>query len=194
MLSLTVEFYRIKTFDCTHSDSGSPISPDVSSFPLGNDSICGLPFRCSTHNGPISPIRGGAADNVYIIPVPHNLTFGTATLLAAACCVHAVLCLVSMWDRILDINWRRVSRSRSRVIEDNLSDRTRDNAEDATRELEKGINGKIRYFLKVVAIPIFGGIGLAILILGEINFYSRQVQYQTEPLASVGEKNKPRYR
>ncbi|KAH6886163.1 hypothetical protein B0T10DRAFT_490769 [Thelonectria olida] len=187
MLCLAVEFYRIETFDCTHSDSGSLISSDVSKFPLGNESICGLPFRCSTQNGPISPIRGGAADNVYIIPAPGHLTFGTATLLAAACCVHAVLCLVSMWDRILDINWRRASRTQSRETEGNLPGSGKRDSDDATQALEKGINGKITYFLKIIAIPIFGGVGLAILILGEINFYSRQVQYQTEPLASVGQ-------
>ncbi|KAI5458812.1 hypothetical protein BGZ63DRAFT_432319 [Mariannaea sp. PMI_226] len=184
MLCLAIEFYRAETFNCDHGVADTPISTDVSKFPLGNSSICHLPFRCSTLNGPVSPMRGGAADNVYIIPVPDKLTFGTATLLAAACCVHAVLCLVSMWDRIVEINWRRGSRRRDRG---DVSDKVIQGTNGATPAMMKGINGRIQYFLRIIAIPIFGGVGLAILILGEINFYSRQVHYQTEPIASVGQ-------
>lgn len=89
-----------------------------------------------------------------------------------------------MWNKSIDINWRkrRVSRSRN---PDDASTKGEEDAEDAEDPM-KGTNGKIKRFLKIIAIPIFGGIGLAILILGEINFYSRQVQYETEPLASVG--------
>jgi hypothetical protein len=41
--------------------------------------------------------------------------------------------------------------------------------------------------LRILAIPVFGGAGLGILIVGEINFFSPQVDYQTEPMANIGE-------
>ncbi|KAK7423499.1 hypothetical protein QQX98_000956 [Neonectria punicea] len=130
-------------------------------------------------------MRGGAADNVYVIPAPDRLTFGTATLLASACCVHAILCLVSMWDKIVEINWKQ--RYSRRNNENEQYDAVIDGTNGATPAMMKGINGRIQYFLRVIAIPIFGGAGLAILIIGEMNFFSRQVRYQTEPIASVGQ-------
>jgi hypothetical protein len=44
----------------------------------------------------------------------------------------------------------------------------------------------IRFFLSTVEIPMFGAAVLAILIIGEQNFFSSQVLYQTEPIASIG--------
>lgn len=56
----------------------------------------------------------------------------------------------------------------------------------ATRQMMKNINDTIRHYLRMIAVPVFGGAGLAIIIVGEINFFSPQVQFQTEPMASVG--------
>ncbi|KPM40519.1 hypothetical protein AK830_g6074 [Neonectria ditissima] len=182
LLCLAVEFYRIHTVDCPSTRSGDPMPLDLSEFPWGINDTCGM--RCSTDKGPFSPMRGGAADNVYVIPAPDKLTFGTATLLAAACCVHAILCLISMWDKIVEINWKQRHRNGG---EDDQSNTVIDGTNGATPAMMKGINGRIQYFLRVIAIPIFGGAGLAILIIGEMNFFSRQVRYQTEPIASVGQ-------
>lgn len=124
-------------------------------------------------------MRGGSANNIYVIPAPHTLTFGTATLLAAACCVHAVLCLISMWDRVLEINWRR------RFGKQN-DDAASEDDESANKGVMKKVNDTIGFFLRILAIPVFGGAGLAILIVGEINFFSPQVNYQTEPMANIG--------
>jgi hypothetical protein len=41
-------------------------------------------------------------------------------------------------------------------------------------------------FLSVIEIPVFGGAIIAVLCLGEANFFSRQVAYQTEPMAAIG--------
>lgn len=159
-------------------DFGHPLPADVARFPFGN-AKCGL--TCSTEEGPFSPMRGGAANNVYVIPAPNRLTFGAATLMAAACCVHAILWLVSMMDKILEINWK------SRFgMEDEHLDEPIEGTNGATKGDMKSVNDKIKFFFSVVAVPVFGGAGLAILIIGERNFFSPQVAYEIEPLASVG--------
>lgn len=178
LLSLTVEFYRIKTFSCTHDDSGYPVSLDVSRFLYGNIT-CGL--NCiEGPGGPVSPMRGGSASNIYVIPAPDRLTFGTATLLAAACCVYAILWLVSMLDKILEINFG-LQRDRDGLIDEPI-----EGTNGATRGKMRGVNDMVRFFLSVAVIPIFGGAGVALLIVGERNFFSPQVIYQNEPLASIG--------
>ncbi|KAF4446681.1 hypothetical protein F53441_9723 [Fusarium austroafricanum] len=178
LVSMTVEFYRIETHPCTTDFAGNPVSPDASKFHYIDGNNCNL--ICSTQDGPTSPMRGGSANNIYVIPAPHTLTFGTATLLAAACCVHAVLCLVSMWDRVLEINWRR------RFGRQNDDAASEDDGSE-NKGVMKKVNDTIGFFLRILAIPVFGGAGLAILIVGEINFFSRQVDYQTEPMANVGQ-------
>ncbi|XEU96074.1 hypothetical protein FSHL1_001359 [Fusarium sambucinum] len=178
LLSMTIEFYRIETHDCTKDASGNHVSNIASDFNYIDGNNCGL--ICSTQNGPTSPMRGGSADNIYVVPAPHTLTFSAATLLAAACCVHAVLCLVSMWDRVLEINWRRRF---GRQQEENDANEE----EDANKGVMKTVNDTIGFFLRILAVPVFGGAGLAILIVGEINFFSPQVDYQTEPMANIGQ-------
>ncbi|KAI3587929.1 hypothetical protein IWW34DRAFT_600738 [Fusarium oxysporum f. sp. albedinis] len=178
LLSMTIEFYRIETHSCSTDASGNPVSPNASKFHYIEGNNCNL--TCSTQNGPSSPMRGGSANNIYVIPAPHTLTFGTATLLAAACCVHAVLCLISMWDRVLEINWRRRFGKQNH-------DAASEDDESANKGVMKKVNDTIGFFLRILAIPVFGGAGLAILIVGEINFFSPQVNYQTEPMANIGQ-------
>ncbi|TVY82447.1 hypothetical protein LSUE1_G004250 [Lachnellula suecica] len=178
LLSLAVQFFRIKTFDCTHDDFGNPISTDIKDFPYGN-ATCGL--TCSVEAGPFSPMRGGSANNIYVIPAPNKLTFGEATLLAAACCIPAILSLVSMWNKILEINWK--SRFGGGDGQDELIEGTN----GATVQRMKGINALMRSFLSTVEVPVFGAAVLAILILGERNFFTNPTYYQTEPIASIGQ-------
>lgn len=131
-------------------------------------------------------MRGGAADNVYVIPAPSVLTFGTTTLLTAACCVHAILCLLSMWIKVVT-SWKRNSRNKKATSEDIDTEEVADEGTGATKSMVESINKTIGHYLSMVAIPIFGGAGVAIVIVGELNFFSRQVRYQTETMASVGE-------
>jgi hypothetical protein len=44
-------------------------------------------LTCSETQGPFSPLRGGAANEIFVIPIPHRLTFNTAMLLAAGFCI-----------------------------------------------------------------------------------------------------------
>lgn len=181
LLSLTVEFFRIKTSHCTSDDSGKPFLPTVGQFPYGT-ATCGL--TCSVSEGPTSPLRGGAQNNIYVIPAPDKLTFGTATILSAGCCIPAILYLVFMWNKILEINWKTRFGDRDG---NETADEPIEGTNGATVEKMKGVNSLINLFLSAVEIPVFGAAVLAILILGERNFWSHQVRYQTEPIASIGQ-------
>ncbi|KAG9634900.1 hypothetical protein KCU64_g15232, partial [Aureobasidium melanogenum] len=120
-------------------------------------------------------MRKDAANNIYVIPAPTLLTFGTVTLLCAACCIPAILTLISMWNKILEINWK----SRFAV-------ETEKNPDPEEKKV-KAINSLIKRFLNVIEAPLFGLAVVVILILGEINLFSQQVRYQTEPIASIGQ-------
>lgn len=169
LLSLTVEFFRLKTSDCTHDDHGHPISPDVGEFPYGIS--CGL--ICSVDQGPFSRMRGGSANNIYVIPAPDKLAFGVATVLAAACCIPAILLLITVLNKILKINWMK---------RDSKKDKDKQDGEPA-----EGTNGAtIAKRRRAVLASVFGGAVLAIVIIGERNFFSPQVDYQTEPIAAIG--------
>lgn len=99
-------------------------------------------------------------------------------------CGQAILSLIFTWDKILEINWKR-----RREAEENL-DEPVEGANVTVREL-KGINSVVRMFLSVVEIPLFGGAVIAILSFGEANFFSKQVAFQTEPMAAVGMISQP---
>ena len=117
-------------------------------------------------------MRGGKGTDINVIPAPDRLTFSTATVLAAACCVPGLLLLIMMWLEILEINWRtRFGRS----------------DEDKVVGERKAVNKWIGLFRRSLELPMFGAAVLAILIIGEGNFFSEQVRYQTEPVANVGE-------
>ena len=177
LLSLTVEFFRTAPSRCTHDNAGNSISS--SHFPYGGNVTCGL--TCSIEQGPHSPLRGGSANNIYVIPAPDKITFGAATLFAAACCIPAILSLISMWNKILEINWR---------THYGYGDGDEEGGEQIegtmTTEEHRETANEIRKYLRKVEAPLFGGAVLTILIMGERNFFSTQVSYQTEPMASIG--------
>lgn len=134
---------------------------------------------CDTEHGPFNPTRGGAANDIYVIPAPSILTFGMATLLSAACCIPAILSLISMWYKILEIKWKT-------RFGDGEPEKVIDGTNGATNAVMMGVKNQIRKFMLAVEIPVFGAAVLAILIIGERNFFSAQVRYQTEPMASIG--------
>ncbi|KAJ8059099.1 hypothetical protein OCU04_012075 [Sclerotinia nivalis] len=178
LLSLTVEFTRISTSPCTTDSNGHPAH-----FTLGNftyDSTCGL--TCDVDSGPFSPMRRGSANNIYVIPAPDKLTFDTVTLLSAACCIPAILSLVSMWNKIRETNWNNRFGRKEEPIDAPI-----EGTNNATVGQMKEVNSLIRFFLSAIEVPVFIGAVLAILILGERNFFSRQVAYQTEPIATIGQ-------
>lgn len=171
LLSLTVEFFRTNTVPCS-----------ADGFAYGED-MCGL--TCSADEGPTSPLRGGAQNNIYVIKAPDALAFGAATLLAAACCIPAILSLASTWNKILKMNWKK--RFGATTVQEDP------HALNAVAEAKMlNVNEKIRFYLSMVEIPVFGAAVLAILIVGERNFFSDQVLYMSEPIASVGMLRNPR--
>jgi hypothetical protein len=181
LLGLAVEFYRVTASACTHADNGNPISLDAGDFPY-EEARCGL--VCSVDDGPRSSMRAGSANNIYIIPVPSRLTFNTAMLLAAACCLPAILSLIFTWDKIVEINWKRRFGN---ADEEEQLDEPIEGTNGATPGKMRSVNEMVRQFLSVIEIPLFGGAVLAILCIGEINFFSTQVMYQTERVASIGQ-------
>jgi hypothetical protein len=99
-------------------------------------------------------------------------------LVAAGVCIPAILSLIFTWEKILEINWKR-RREPERL------DQQIEGVNITVGEM-KGINNRVTLFLSVIEIPLFGGAVMVILIIGEINFFSHQLMYQTEPMASIG--------
>ncbi|KAI1504767.1 hypothetical protein F5X99DRAFT_370917 [Biscogniauxia marginata] len=178
LLSLTVEFYRSNPVQC-RGDNGNPIVFDQGKFPYGETS-CGL--TCSTAEGPSSPLRQGATNEIFVVPAPSKLTFNAATLLAAACCIPAILSLIFTWNKILEINWKMRFSS-----EDEKTNELIEGTNGATTGEMRSVNNVIRMFLSTIEIPVFSAAVLAILIIGEENLFSKQVSYQTEPITSIGQ-------
>ena len=181
LLSLTVEFIRLTPKPCPPDDPATILWESHRGMFLFN-SNCGM---VCNENSPISVLRQGSANNIYVIPAPHEINFDTATLLAAACCIPAILSLVSMWIKILDNNWEKLSMGK------NKKNKKKDNepiegTNGATPRHMTGISEKIRAWLTLIEIPIFAVAVLAILVKGELNFWSGSVYYQTEPIASIG--------
>jgi hypothetical protein len=85
LAALCVEFYRATPTDCKF-DPASNTTFGAGNFPYGDvNAKCGL--QCSEQKGPFSPLRGGAASEIFVIPVPTRLTFNAAMLLAAGFCI-----------------------------------------------------------------------------------------------------------
>ncbi|OBT69678.1 hypothetical protein VE03_00991 [Pseudogymnoascus sp. 23342-1-I1] len=174
ILSLLTEFLRAHPSSCTQDEQNNLISPDPTRFPY--NTTCGL--TCSVEKGPFSPLREGSGNNIYVIPAPSKLTFGTATLFAAAGCVQVVLSLISMWNRQLEFNWERrfVGADESKAEKEI----------DEARKFRSGREVR-RMYLRAVSIPLFIAALLAFIVIGERNLFSSQLRYQTEPIASIGQ-------
>jgi hypothetical protein len=102
--------------------------------------------------------------------------------MAAACCIPAILSLISMRNKILDFKWR--VRSGKQRPEQNEKDRIE--GTKATIGMMKNVNKTLGMVLGRVEIVVFGGAVLAILIIGERNFFSHQVSYESEPMYAIG--------
>ncbi|KAL2862807.1 uncharacterized protein BJX67DRAFT_289615 [Aspergillus lucknowensis] len=180
LLSITVELFRVKPAACTHDELGNPIDPDISKFPY--NTTCHL--RCSVDDGPFSPIRVGSTNEIYVIPAPDKLAFGTVTLLAAACCIPAIVSLLYFWSLILRETWNKRFEAST---ETDRRDEPIEGTNGATVGMMQQINGLVRTILSAVEAPVFAAAVLAILILGEKNFFSDPVDYETEPISSIGQ-------
>ncbi|KAI9766573.1 MAG: hypothetical protein M1839_004871 [Geoglossum umbratile] len=180
LLSLTVKFSRSNTSPCPYNDSGQPLSPDPRLFNYNNPPTCNL--TCSTTLGPFSPIRQGSANNIYVVPAPERITFGMGTLLAAACCIPAILHLVTMRNTIAEINWK--SRFGNQDVDEQALIK---GTNGATLKSMAGVDAGIGKFLIIPEVLVFGVAVLFIVVLGEMNFFSDQVSWQTEPMSTIGQ-------
>ncbi|KAJ5098296.1 hypothetical protein N7532_005297 [Penicillium argentinense] len=174
LLSLTVEFIRLESTICPPGDPAT-----IQWLKNGTFSYE------SKRRGLSHPLRQGAAANIYVIEVPHELSFNTATLLAAACCVPAILSLVSTWIKILEKNWEKLS-ARNPPTE-KPDEQPISGTNGATPKQMNWIAMRIRSWLTLIEIPVFFAAVLAILVKGEMNFFSKQLMYQTEPITSIGQ-------
>ncbi|OTB01823.1 hypothetical protein M426DRAFT_74983 [Hypoxylon sp. CI-4A] len=180
LLSLIVEFFRIPTLPCPFDENHNPVNPnDIKGF-LQRDTVCKSDIGtidCSMFS---SPLRQGSTNEIYTIPAPHVLSFNAATLLAAACCIPAVLSLASMWNKILEINWKNRFGKKD-------EDKPIEGTNGATIAGMSRVNRVVKKFLGIVETLVLGSAILAILIFGERNFWSQQVNWQTEPMQSIGQ-------
>ncbi|OHE92381.1 hypothetical protein CORC01_12308 [Colletotrichum orchidophilum] len=172
LVSLAVEFYRSNSIPCYQDDNGRPISPNPREFPYGDSPLCGL--TCSQTAGPFSRLRQKAASEIFVVPRPNELRFGNAMFLAVACCVPAIISLISMRNKIVITDW---------IKKQNGPQKEKEKEIEESKDLHRTFSG----FLNLIEVFVFGGAALAILILGEINLWSPQMDYHTEPFGSVGQ-------
>jgi hypothetical protein len=177
LLSLIVEFMRLEAIPCPSDRPESLAWADGKGFQYG--ASCDL--TCSPITGPTSSLRKGSTDNINVIPTPSQLSFNTTTLFAAACCIPAILSLISMWIKILDHNWEKFSKNKVKP-EDTIIEGTN----GATISHMTGIGERIKKWMALIEVPVMAAAVLAILIKGEMNFWSHEVYYQTEPITSIG--------
>lgn len=107
LISLSVEFYRVSSqhTPCRFDDQDMPLNASLP-FPYENAN-CGLICNAGVPGSPISRIRGGSADNIYVIPLPHVLTFNVCIMLTAALCIPAILLVAWMMVTSSHTNWTR---------------------------------------------------------------------------------------
>jgi hypothetical protein len=123
------------------------------------------------------------------------MTFDTATLLCAACCIPAILSLLSVWQKIMHLTWIKRWRHRKDAVgtdgegtgpggQPELTDE--EQHEQESREDERWMDKKIRLVLGLVERIVFLVCILAIVVLGELNFWSKQMRYGVEPMTAIG--------
>ena len=117
-------------------------------FPYDN-TTCGM--VCSVDQGPFSPMRGGSADNIYVVPGPFVFSFGAATLVSAACCIPGALSMVTTYHKILQTNW-------SKRFGGPDADEIISGTNGATEGGMKTVNTVIGRLLSVVEIPVVSNV------------------------------------
>jgi hypothetical protein len=177
---LTVEFCRTKPHPCPYDDSGQPTSTEARVFNYTYPPTCNL--TCSVFAGPFSHIRQGSANNVFVVPAPERITFGMGTLFAAGCCIPPVLYLMSIWIKILKHNW----------LEDwAIREDDKQGAGGSTKAIPRNRKELVRKILDNQESLVIGAFVVCILVLGELNFSSAQVNWQSEPMSAVGRQCSP---
>lgn len=190
LLSLIVAFYRADPKSC-RDGSGNIVT--WSTFESTPD-ICG---PCDSEH---TLIRKDPSNPAQWILAPHvGMTINTATLLSAACCIPSILSLLSVWTKVMHLNWLKRWRRNDRSGSDpELAGGGGDNAsmqpqqgrpeddEDAARA-ERFMEKRIKLVLGLVERIVFTACILAIVVLGERNFWSHEMREGVEPITSIGQ-------
>jgi len=77
---------------------------------------------------------------------------------------------------------RRVSSDRSERTDDD---------DEFIDDIEEVDEKQKLLLIRSLLIPVFGSLVFAIIVVGEVNFWSPQLQYRTEPMGSVGRSHFP---
>jgi hypothetical protein len=193
LIALAVEFFRADAKSCTDENTGRQLFHD-DDFPYGK-TTCGL--ICSVEEGPFSPLRRGSAENIYVVPNPNLFPFGAATLVATACCIPGTLYLVWTWTKIKAMNSMSTMMPPSEKVISGI------NTDSKRMKLLRSIIGRT---VGNVEVPVvrssstkppsssranhscqFAGVVSAIIIFGELNFWSKPMMWETEPLTNASQ-------
>lgn len=196
MMGLAVELFRSHSVPCAQEGI------TAANFPYGSNAshVCGI--RCSQDDGPFSIMRSGSTGEIYVIPSPKLLDFGTTTLLAAACCIISILSLVDVFNKIRRDNRKRHNDENLAFIDhQNNTNGAQDNTNKgqaectifgtngATQSMMEQAETRAKVLMGAVEIPLFALAILAILVVGELNLMSRELSHGTEPMQNVGMQN-----
>lgn len=132
----------------------------------------------------------------------HGITINTGLGLSVGCCIPAVLSMASIWLKLvreklaslatLLPNWNSDdSESQSNMQAASTDEIHRHELlvtpDEKRRHDEKKMDDIIRIGLGLVERVVFSAVILAIVILGERNFWSAEMRVGVEPMSSVGE-------
>ena len=81
------------------------------------------------------------------------------------------------------MNWKKRFSYRD---EEEMTDNPIDSTNGATTRNMKQVENLTKKFIRAIEIPMFIAAILAVLVIGERNFFSSQVSYQNEPMSSIG--------
>lgn len=160
LLSLIIAFNHSAPVPCTSGGHYNVTSTNFWSLQsMDPQSVCitpSFPNGCSA----TTVIRPGSTNSSQWVPAPHvGITFGTATLLCAACCTPAFLSIITSWKP----------------------------EEVASTREERWVEEKIRLVVGLVLKIAFLVCIFATLILGESNFWSREMQIGVESVTAIGQ-------
>lgn len=199
LLSLAVGFARVDRFPCLNEDSSNYTQP----FTSGADAHCHQHCHGRTTGIRLDPQN----PSQYVLDMHRGITINTALGLSVGLCIPAILSLVTIWFKLMReklaasveaigkffSSWNDGASS---VGEDNMqaasSDqiqrREHDMSEDQMRgDQEKKMDAVIRIGLGLVERVVFTSLIIAIVVLGERNFWSAEMRAGVEPMSSVGE-------
>jgi hypothetical protein len=195
LLSLIVAFYRASPEPCLDSQDNNVTVSNFTNVTSSQASqvICTPQCNYTTviRTDPSNPSQWVLAPN-------RGMTINTATLLCAACCIPAILSLISVWQKVMHISWIKRWTRRPNTP-DTVGGGTNEKPpegltleelhERTIRDDERWMDKKIRLVLGLVERIVFTVCILAIVILGEINLWSPQMRAGVEHINGVGEWN-----